>query len=134
MRAYAAFLPKDLYFPGTPAFAPDVVPPGPVKNALDSYFAALKAGGAKPENAISLTWDPAFLLLGALRKLGLSATAPQIRDYLAGLRGDVGIYGAHDFIAVPQRGLGENSVVMIRWDPATKGWVGMSGLGATPLR
>lgn len=134
MRAYAAFLPKELYFPGTPAFAPEVVPPGPLKNALNNYFAALKAGGVKPENAISLTWDPTFLLIGALRKLGLSATAPQIRDYLAALHGDVGIYGPHDFAAVPQRGLGENSVVMIRWDPATRGWVGMSGLGAMPLR
>lgn len=134
MSAYAAFLPKELYFPGTPAFAPDVVPPGPLKNALNSYFAALKAGGVKPENAISLTWDPTFLLLGALRKLGLSATSQQIREYLASLRGDVGIYGAHDFVAVPQRGLGLNSVVMIRFDPATQGWVGVSGLGATPLR
>jgi len=134
MSAYAAFLPKELYFPGTPAFAPDVIPPGPLKNALTSYFAALKAGGAKPENAISLTWDPTFLLLGALRKLGPAATASQIREYLASLRGDVGIYGPHDFVAVPQRGLGQNSVVMIRWDAPTQGWVGMSGLGATPLR
>ncbi|MGA2393637.1 MAG: ABC transporter substrate-binding protein [Candidatus Lustribacter sp.] len=133
MRAYAAFLPKELYFPGTPAFAPDVVPPGPVKNALDAYFAALKAAGVKPENGISLTWNAAVLMLGALRKLGLSATAPQIRDYLDGLRGDAGIYGPYDFVAVPQRGLGEGSVVMIRWDPATKGWIGMSGLGAAPL-
>lgn len=133
MHAYAAFAPKELYFPGTPAFAPDQVPPGPMKRALDTYFSELKAAGAKPENAISLAWDGTFLVLDALRKLGLSATAAQIRDHIATLKGSVGIYGPHDFVAVPQRGLGIGSVVMIRWDPA-RGWVAASGLGVSPLR
>jgi branched-chain amino acid transport system substrate-binding protein len=133
MHAYAAFAPKDLYFPGTPAFAPEAVPPGPTKRALEGYFAALKAAGDKPENAISLAWDGTLLVLDALRKIGLSATAAQIREHIASLQGSVGIYGPHDFIAIPQRGLGIGSVVMIRWDPA-RGWVAASGLGATPLR
>jgi branched-chain amino acid transport system substrate-binding protein len=133
MHAYAAFAPKDLYFPGTPAFAPEAVPPGPTKRALGSYFAALKAAGDKPENAISLAWDGTLLVLDALRKIGLSATAAQIREHIASLQGSVGIYGPHDFIAIPQRGLGIGSVVMIRWDPA-RGWIAASGLGATPLR
>ncbi len=133
MHAYAAFAPKELYFPGTPAFAPEAVPPGPTKRALESYFAALKAAGAKPENAISLAWDGTLLVLDALRKIGLSATAAQIREHIASVQGNVGIYGPHDFVAIPQRGLGIGSVVMIRWDPA-RGWVAASGLGATPLR
>ena len=133
MHAYAAFAPKELYFPGTPAFAPAAVPPGPTKRALESYFSALKAAGAKPENAISLAWDGTLLVLDALRKIGLSATAAQIREHIASVQGNVGIYGPHDFIAIPQRGLGIGSVVMIRWDPV-RGWVAASGLGATPLR
>jgi branched-chain amino acid transport system substrate-binding protein len=133
MHAYAAFAPKELYFPGTPAFAPEAVPPGPTKRALESYFSALKAAGAKPENAISLAWDGTLLVLDALRKIGLSATPAQIREHIASVQGNVGIYGPHDFIAIPQRGLGIGSVVMIRWDPA-RGWVAASGLGATPLR
>jgi branched-chain amino acid transport system substrate-binding protein len=133
MHAYAAFAPKELYFPGTPAFAPEAVPPGPTKRALESYFNALKAAGDKPENAISLAWDGTLLVLDALRKIGLSATAAQIREHIASVQGSVGIYGPHDFIAIPQRGLGIGSVVMIRWDPA-RGWVAASGLGATPLR
>jgi branched-chain amino acid transport system substrate-binding protein len=133
MHAYAAFAPKDLYFPGTPAFAPEAVPPGPTKRALDAYFSALKAAGDKPENAISLAWDGTLLVLDALRKIGLSATSDQIREHIASLQGNVGIYGPHDFVAIPQRGLGIGSVVMIRWDPA-RGWVAASGLGATPLR
>jgi branched-chain amino acid transport system substrate-binding protein len=133
MHAYAAFVPKELYFPGTPAFAPDVVPTGPMKRALQTYYAQLKAAGAKPENAISLAWDATFLVLDALKKLGLNATASQIRDDIGALQGSVGIYGTHDFVAIPQRGLGIGSVVMIRWDPV-RSWVAASGLGATPLR
>jgi branched-chain amino acid transport system substrate-binding protein len=133
MHAYAAYVPAELYIPGTPAFAPDEIPAGPLRKALGEYFAALKADGAKPENATSLAWDGTRLVLDALRKLGLSATAEQIRDYIDSLRGNVGIYGQHDFVAVPQRGLGIGSVVMIRWD-ATRGWVGASGLGVNQLK
>jgi len=133
MHAFASFIPKELYFPATPAFAPDQVPPGPLKRALESYFAALKAAGAKPENATSLAWDGTLLIIDALRKLGAAATATQIRDYIGSLRGSVGIYGPHDFVAVPQRGLGIGSVVMVRWE-ATRGWVAASGLGVSALR
>jgi len=133
MHAFASVIPKELYFPATPAFAPDQVPPGPLKRALESYFAALKAAGAKPENATSLAWDGTLLIIDALRKLGAAASATQIRDYIGSLRGSVGIYGPHDFVAVPQRGLGIGSVVMVRWD-ATRGWVAASGLGVSALR
>jgi branched-chain amino acid transport system substrate-binding protein len=133
MHAFAAFLPKELYFPATPAFAPDQVPPGALKRSLESYFAALKAAGAKPENATSLAWDGTLLIVEALRKLGTNAGAAQIRDYIAGLRGGIGIYGPHDFVAIPQRGLGIGSVVMVRWD-AAKGWVAASGLGVSATR
>lgn len=133
MHAYAAFLPKELYFPATPAFAPDTVAPGPLKRALQSYFDALKAAGDKPENATSLAWDGTQLIIDAFRKLGTSASAAQIRAYIASLKGSVGIYGPHDFVAVPQRGLGIGSVVMVRWDPAHD-WVGVSSLGVTALR
>lgn len=132
MQAYAAYLPKELYIPGTPAFASDQIPPGPLKNALQGYFDALKADGAKPENSTSLTWDGTLTVIDALRKLGLSATPTQIRDYISSLRGGVGIYGKHDFVATPQRGLGIGSVIMIRWDPA-RGWVAASGLGVARL-
>jgi branched-chain amino acid transport system substrate-binding protein len=133
MHAFAAFLPKELYFPATPAFAPDQIPRGPLKRALESYFSALKAAGAKPENATSLAWDGTLMTIDALKKLGLNANATQIRDYIAAVRGSVGIYGPHDYVAVPQRGLGIGSVVMVKWD-GKGGWAAASGLGATPLR
>jgi branched-chain amino acid transport system substrate-binding protein len=133
MRAYAAYLPAQLFIPGTPAFAPDQIPPGPLKNALQGYLDALKADGAKAENATSLAWDGTLVVIEALRKVGLNANATQIRDYIASLHSGVGIYGKHDFIASPQRGLGIGAVVMVRWDPA-RGWLAASGPGVAALK
>lgn len=133
MHAYAAYIPKELYIPGTPAFAPDQIAPGPLRNALQEYFDALKADGAKPENATSLAWDGTSLVISAFQRLGLAATATQIRDYIDSLRGGIGIYGPHNFVAIPQRGIGIGSVVMIRWD-ASRGWVAASGLGVSRMR
>jgi ABC-type branched-subunit amino acid transport system substrate-binding protein len=129
MRAFASFLPKDLYIPGTPAFAPDRVPRGPLKRTLQGYFDALASVGAKPENGTSLAWDGTLVVIDALRKLGTGATPAQLRDYIANLRTGVGIYGQHDYVAVPQRGVGIGSVIMIRWDAAHNGWTGASALG-----
>ena len=133
MRAYGAYLPAQLYIPGTPAFAPDQIPPGPLKAALQSYLGALKADGAKAENATSLAWDGTLVVIEALRKVGLNASATQIRDYIAALHSGVGIYGKHDFVASPQRGLGIGAVVMVRWDPA-RGWLAASAPGVAALR
>jgi branched-chain amino acid transport system substrate-binding protein len=133
MRAYGAYLPAQLYIPGTPAFAPDQIPPGPLKTALGGYLGALKADGAKAENATSLAWDGTLVVIEALRKVGLNANATQIRDYIAGLHSGVGIYGKHDFVASPQRGLGIGAVVMVRWDPA-RGWLAASAPGVAALR
>jgi hypothetical protein len=52
-----------------------------------------------------------------------------MRGYLDGLRHWNGANGNYDFDAVPQRGLGVNEVVMVRWDPAKGTWVGISKPG-----
>lgn len=133
MKAYAAFLPKELDFPGPPCLAPDQLPSGPVKNAVAAYVAAFRAAGIQPDFGQSVAWDPALLTVDALKKLGLNATATQIRDYIAGLRSWNGITGHYDFDAVPQRGVGVDSVVLERWDAAHNTWIGVSRPGGVPL-
>jgi branched-chain amino acid transport system substrate-binding protein len=59
---------------------------------------------------------PAMIIVSALRKLGSDATAAQVHDYMENLRGWIGINGAYDFVAVPQRGLGLGFVVITRWN------------------
>lgn len=134
MKAYAAFLPKQLYFPVIPAMAPDQLQNGPVKRAVTGYLDGFKAIGARPDVGQSLAWDPALLVVDAYKKLGLNATASQIRDYLTALRGWAGVAGLYDFRAIPQRGVGTDNAVMARWDAAKNSWVAVSKLGGDPLR
>jgi branched-chain amino acid transport system substrate-binding protein len=124
MEAYASFMPSQLLFPASPAFALDQLPPGPVKSAVQTYTNALASAGIRPENGSYLAWDATMLVLDALKKLGPNATAAQLRTQLADVRGWPGIAGRHDFRAVPQRGVDASAVVMVRWDPAAKTWVG----------
>jgi branched-chain amino acid transport system substrate-binding protein len=134
MKAYASFMPKELYFAAPPAIAPDQLPNGPVKHAVDTFISAFKTSGTRPDIGQSLAWDPAFLVIDAYKKYGLNATAEQIKDFIDGQRGWVGINGQYDFHAVPQRGVGVNNVIMVRWDPAKDTWVGVSKLGGEPLK
>ena len=129
MKAYAAFLPKELYIPTKPAFAQDQLPNGPIKQAVIAFQNAFKTAGIRPDEGHISLWDATFLIVEALRKLGGSATAEQVRSYIAAQRSWAGVDGLYDFRAVPQRGLGANSVVVVRWDTGKDTWVGASRLG-----
>ena len=133
MKAYAAFLPKEVYFPGTAAFAPDSLPNGPIKRAVADYLAAFRSHGIEPDQGYLFTWNPALLIVDALNKYGLGATPAQIREFIGSYRG-AGALGQYDFQGIPQRGLNGSSVIIVRWDPAKGTWVGASRFGGEPLR
>jgi hypothetical protein len=46
-----------------------------------------------------------------------------MRSYLAGLHGWVGIQGTYDFRQFPQRGVGADAVLVMRWDDTKKAFV-----------
>lgn len=132
MKSYADFLPKELYFPGFAALVPDQLPNGVLKQKAAQFTAALRAAGGAESGDVS-AWDPALLIVDAYRTLGFDATAAQFRNYLANLQGWVGADGTYDFKAIPQRGIGPGSIVMIRWDASGQKWVGVSRPGGEPL-
>ena len=134
MHAYASFMPKELLFTAMAPIAPDALPNGPVKRKVMEYIAAFTATGTRPDTGFLAAWDPAVLVVEAFRKLGTGATAKQIRDFINGQRGWVGIDGTYDFRALPQRGLGPANVIMVKWDPAKDNWVGVSKFGGEPLK
>jgi branched-chain amino acid transport system substrate-binding protein len=134
MHAYASFMPKDLLFATTAPIAPDELPGGAVRRKAYEYINAFQATGIRPDTGYVAAWDPAVIVVEAYKKLGLGATAAQIREYIAGLRGWVGILGEYDNHAIPQRGVGPNNVVMVRWDPAKDTFVGVSKLGGEPVK
>ena len=135
MKQYAAFLPKDLYFPVGlwAARSAGVKVPPEVKKAQEEFYAAYKADNSSPDVASNHGWGPAMVLIDALRKLGPNATAAQLRDYLGHLKNHPGINGLLDFEAVPQRGLSVQNAVVTRWDAARQGWDTLSQPTGIPL-
>jgi branched-chain amino acid transport system substrate-binding protein len=93
----------------------------------------MKAAGIKPDFQSGMPWDPAMILIDALRHVGADAPADKIRDYMANLHGYQGITGPYDFRDGTNRGLNEKGVVVMRWDNAKTAWIPVSRPGAAPL-
>jgi branched-chain amino acid transport system substrate-binding protein len=134
MDAYKAFLPKEALFIAPPSLAAGSgLPNGPHRRAIGEFTDALKTVGMRPEVGTNNGWDPAKIVIAALRRYGPSMTADQMRTFLNTTRSWVGIGGDYNWVAVPQRGLGANGTMIQRWDPGSGGWIGVSKLGGEPL-
>lgn len=135
MKQYADFLPRQLYIPAaewvtySSASAKD---PG-VAKAQAHFAEVFKAAGQTPDVASALSWDPAVATIEALRKLGPTATATQLRDYLGKLNGYAGIDGVYDFTKEAQRGLTVDDAVVTLWNPDAKTWEPKSQPAGAPL-
>jgi branched-chain amino acid transport system substrate-binding protein len=106
--------------------------PPAIKAAQTRYFDAFKTINVRPNLIHTLAWDPAMLILDALRKLGPDASSEQINDYIQHLNGWAGINGFYNFTNGSQRGLGIDDVVIDRWDPAKTDFVAVSKAGGMP--
>lgn len=135
MKQYAAFLPKQLYFPSAAwaAHGPGVEVPAAVQKAQDEFYAAYKAEGAAPDAAANHGWGPAMVIIDALRKLPENATAAQVREYIAKQTSYAGINGVYDYQKVPQRGLSVENAIVTRWDAAQQRWEPVSKATGIPL-
>jgi branched-chain amino acid transport system substrate-binding protein len=124
MREYKSFLPKRLYFASTSWPAYETMARGPVKDQLKHYYDAFAAAGLKPDNGEVTAWDPALIVVSALRTLGPDATQQQVRDYIESLHGFAGIDTVYDFRIGDQRGgLTAKDAVISQWSPARDTWV-----------
>lgn len=133
MKTYTGFLPNQLLFPGFPYLAPESITNGAVKKSVSTFLNAFASSGVKPDNGQAIAWDPTWIVIDTLRKLGPDASAEQIRASIASLRGWSGIIGTYDFPKVPQRGIDIDNVVIVRWDAGKGTWVGVSKPGGLPL-
>jgi branched-chain amino acid transport system substrate-binding protein len=127
MTQYAAFLPKELYIPSSDWLKPlHPVQASEASVAKDAFFKGFEGTDIKPDGPSTYAWDPASLVVEALRKLKPDATAEDLRAYFRELKGVAGANGYYDFQAVPNRGLDEKNVVVTRWDPAAQTWIVVS--------
>jgi hypothetical protein len=65
--------------------------------------------------------------------LGPGATAEQVRSYIAHLTDFPGVSGIYNFVASPERGLGVQDTVVVKWDAAHDRFVWVSKPGGDPL-
>jgi len=135
LDSYKGFIGNNIIFPAVPGDDLDSIPRGHLRDAVASYMTAMKAAGIRPDQGHTLSYDPALLVVEALRKLGTSATSTQIRDYLMSVKGWTGINGTYDFAKYPQRGIGgSDGIVIVRWDTDKGTWVPLSTPGGAPLK
>ena len=133
LKGYASFIPKTLLIASMFNQVPDQLPAGPIKRKVQQFYGDYQALlGFAPEGSANLAWDSTFIVLDAIKKYGTGVTARQIRDYIEGLHGWIGINGAYDFRDGSQRGLSDRDVLMTRWDPARNAFVGVSKAGGIP--
>ena len=124
-------MPPELDFSTLRSMTPNETLPGPLRDAQTVYLNAFKKIGVKPDGGHANAWDVAMILVTALRRLGPSATAQQIRDYIVHLHGWVGANGVYDF-SNSTSGLGQNSAIIARWVPEKQTWVQVSLPGGAP--
>jgi branched-chain amino acid transport system substrate-binding protein len=134
MSGYKAFLPKELYFPTGqwPRVASGFTFSPKVEAARDRFYKAFDEAKIKPDTGSTLAWDPAWIVIDALKALGPSAQAGQIRDYIQHISDYGGINGIYDFTKVPQRGLGEDDIIIMRWLPDKDDWGIVTQAGGRP--
>ncbi len=134
LAQYKSFTPKQMYFASPRFFAREQVRPGPIRDAQDLFFNAFAKIGVKPDVSHSFSWDPALIVVDALRHAGTDASPEAIRTYVEGLHGWAGINGLYDFRDGSQRGLSENTAIVIRWNGADSTFTGVTKPGGAPLK
>jgi branched-chain amino acid transport system substrate-binding protein len=127
MKSYGSYLPKDVYFQGTRYIAG--VPDAKDLKVMQTFSAAMKANGIPQDFQAGIAWDPAMIVIDALRKLGPNATAADLHAYIEKLGAYVGITGTYDFRDGNQRGLTVNDLLIERWDADNSDVVAVSKLG-----
>ena len=134
MAQYKAILPQNLIFPAVAAVAPDGITDPAVKAAVATYMKDLQDVGVTPEFIPSVAYDPAMIVIGALRALGPDASATQLRDYIDHIANYPGTNGRYDFRQTPQRGLSMSDIFLAEWNVARNAWTAVSRAGGEPLR
>jgi branched-chain amino acid transport system substrate-binding protein len=130
---FASILPKEFLVTGSLSDGPDVVPNGPQKAGIRSYINAFKLAGIDPDHSHSVIWDPAMVVITALRKVGPDASAEQIDRFIHNLHAWPGASGLYDFRSGSQSGLDPTSLIMVRWNAERSAWQAVSKPGGAPL-
>ena len=131
MKQWAPIMPAQLIFSG-PGFLGGTIPRAQA-DAVRQFYSVSKDVGVKPDFGLALSWDPALILVAALRQLGTGATAEQIHAYIEKVHNFPGILGVYDFTNGEQRGLTQKDLTIMRWDAKKDQWDAISKAGGEPF-
>jgi branched-chain amino acid transport system substrate-binding protein len=134
LNQYKSFLPDAIYFNSLLFFGRDALPRGGVRTQVDHLYDAFKAAGEKVNPSSGFSWDPGWIVVSALRKLGTSVTPEALHAYLEALHGFDGVDGTYDFRIGDNHGLNDLSVIMVTWDPVKGDFSVVSKPGGYPLK
>lgn len=131
LHSLSKYLPKNLYIACGPQNIPlSQLPSGPVKTQDTIFSKVITSAGGHPSDAYGLTWDPMQLIVGALKKLGVNASAKQILKYMENLHNVPGIDGVYNTSYSNHRGLTTNDLYVATWNGSSL--TAVSGPGGTP--
>jgi branched-chain amino acid transport system substrate-binding protein len=133
IEQYAGFLPAELDFGALISFVPGDAGDRQVRDKQMKMIDTLKKAGMRPEAGFSSIWDAAELAVDVLRHLPPNGGRASALAYLSKLQRWIGIDGIYDFVRYPQRGVGIDSVLIVRWDVASKTLVPASRGGGAKL-
>jgi branched-chain amino acid transport system substrate-binding protein len=133
LEKYSAFSTRELLSTGLRYQAAEQLRPGPLKEASAQFLAAYRDQGLAPTALSAYAWDPARIVVEALRSIGTDATPAQLRDYLESLHGFVGLNGVYDFRSGNQHGLTDTATIMMSWNARDRSFSAVSeAAGALP--
>jgi branched-chain amino acid transport system substrate-binding protein len=130
---YAKFMPSELDFGAIISFAPGDADVPAVREQQVKMIDILKRAGLRPEAGFAAVWDAAALSINILQHVPLNPSREAAFAYLSKLQGWTGIDGVYNFNRYQQRGVGMDSVLMVRWDAATNSLVPASRGGGGKL-
>lgn len=133
LSSFTNVLPHELLFSGGSFLNGNRAAGDPLRAAVAEFLSACAGGGVPPTIVAAAAWDPGKIAVTALRRLGPSATADQVRAYIEGLHDFAGAGGIYDFRSGDQHGLHQSDVLVVRWDPGRESYSLVSRQGGAPL-
>lgn len=136
IEQYSAFLPDPLFFftQPWPAVGDPRVTMDPASSAAQKEFEETFAErNVQPDQGSDSGWETVMVVVGALRRIGLGASAGRLQDYFQHLKGFASVSGVYDFERTPQRGLSVDNALVTVWNAKTRRFVAVSQFGGLPI-
>ncbi len=133
LKQYEHFLPKELVFNSAQFFARPQDRKGAVRAAVDEFYAGYRLAGVIPSPE-STSWDPARIVVSALRALGPNAGGEGVANYISTLHDFAGASGVYDFRSGDHHGLTDADLVWVKYQPAAESkFAPVSRPGGAPI-